>query len=98
MQPSKWTKAAQRAISADLVMHCRHGRSGTVTVPSETNIHERYVVQLVDGKVGRCSCTAGANDIPCKHRAAVAIRLYERETGVRVTWVRQSAGIERFLD
>ena len=78
-----WTRAAQRALAADLPHQLRQ-RGGAVLVPSCTTDGTRYHVQLDGGRVGQCDCAAGLAGRPCKHRAAVALRLWERETGARV--------------
>ena len=50
-------------------------------------------------RLGGCDCEAGLLGQPCKHRAAVAIRLYERETGARVVAIKAGAALamERYL-
>ncbi len=78
-----WTRAAQRALAADLPHQLRR-RGGAVLVPSCTQDGQRYHVQVEGGRVGQCDCPAGLAGKPCKHVAAVALRLHERETGARV--------------
>jgi hypothetical protein len=82
-----WTKAARRAIAGDLVRTLVR-RGATVLVPSCSTDGRRYRVRLHGDRVGGCDCAAGLLGRPCRHRAAVVLRLYERETGVRVQWVK----------
>lgn len=93
-----WTRAAQRAVRSDLP-HQLTQRGASIGVPSVSRAGQRHWVQLVDGRVGYCSCEAGAFQRPCTHRAAVAIRLWERQAGVRVTAVKPQAAawIERYV-
>jgi uncharacterized Zn finger protein len=90
-----WQRAAQRALAADLPHQLRQ-RGGSVLVPSLSSegVHR---VQLVEGRAGQCDCVAGVHGRPCKHRAAVALRLAEREAGIRVTGVKSPAVVQRFV-
>jgi hypothetical protein len=87
-----WQRAAQRALAADLPHQLRQ-RGGTILVPSKTERGRVYHVQLVGGQVGACDCEAGLHGRPCAHKAAVALRAYERQTGARVTAVRVTPGM-----
>ena len=78
-----WARAAQRALAADLPRQLRR-RGDAVVVPSCTQDGARYQVRLEGDRVGPFDCAAGLAGRPCKHRMAVAIRLYERATGARV--------------
>ena len=90
-----WQRAAQRALAADLPHQLRQ-RGGSVLVPSVSS-EGAHRVQLVDGRAGQCDCEAGLYGRPCKHRAAVALRLMERQLGVRVTAVKSAAAVQQFL-
>ena len=91
-----WQRAAQRALAADLPHQLRQ-RGGSVLVPSLSTAGAAHRVQLVAGLVGGCDCEAGLHGRPCKHRAAVALRLLERELGCRVTAVKSAEVMQRFL-
>ena len=91
-----WQRAAQRALAADLPHQLRQ-RGGSVLVPSLSTEGAAHRVQLVAGLVGACDCEAGLHGRPCKHRAAVALRLLERELGCRVTAVKSPAAVQRWL-
>jgi hypothetical protein len=95
---SIWTKAAQRALAADLPHRLRR-RAAAVLVPSCAGGGRVYRVLLDGGRVGRCDCPAGAAGNPCKHVAAVALRLWERETAVRLVEVKavEVAVLDRYL-
>jgi hypothetical protein len=82
-----WTRAAQRALASDLP-HTLVRRGDTVLVPSKSVDGKRYHVRLVDTRAGGCDCAAGLLGRPCTHRAATAIRLFEREHHLRVHWTR----------
>jgi hypothetical protein len=82
-----WTRAAQRALAADLPHHLRQ-RGSAILVPSKSAAGVVYHVTLLGGRVGPCDCAAAVHDRPCAHRAAVALRLYERQLGVRVAAVK----------
>jgi hypothetical protein len=68
-----------------------------VLVPSVSAAGEAHRVQLVGGQVGGCDCEAALHGRPCKHRAAVALRLLERGLGCRVTAVKLPTAVQRFL-
>ena len=92
-----WQRAAQRALAADLPHQLRQ-RGGSVLVPSKSTDGAIYHVQLVEGRAGQCDCAAALNGrAACAHRAAVAIRLLERQVGCRVTAVKVPAAVQRFL-
>jgi len=94
----RWQRAAQRALAADLPHQLRQ-RGAAVIVPSKSTDSSVYHVQLTGSLVGQCDCPAGLAGKPCAHRAAVAIRLYERQTGVRVAAVNRAGAsiIDRYL-
>jgi uncharacterized Zn finger protein len=94
----RWTRAAQRALAADLTGDLIR-RGNSVLVPSTTSDGKRYRVQLDGNRVGQCDCEAGLLGKPCKHRAAVAIRLYEKATGARVVAIKAGAALamEKYL-
>ncbi len=91
-----WQRAAQRALAADLPHQLRQ-RGASVLVPSLSTEGAAHRVQLVAGQVGGCDCEAGLHGRPCKHRAAVAIRPFARQAGVRVTQVKSPAAVQRFV-
>src|SRR5687767_9625179 len=94
----RWRRAAKRALAADLPGDLVR-RGDSVLVPSTTADGKRYRVRLDGNRVGGCDCEAGLLNKPCKHRAAVAIRLFEKETGARVVAVKAGAALamERYL-
>jgi hypothetical protein len=89
-QVQRWHRAAQRALAADLPARLRR-RGGAVLVPSRSTDGRAYHVRLSGERVGACDCEAALMGQPCSHRAAVALRLYERETGTRVVAVKPAA-------
>ena len=92
-----WQRAAQRALAADLPHQLRR-RGGSVQVPSKSADGVTYHVQLVEGRAGQCDCPAALNGrAACAHRAAVAVRLLEREVGCKVTAVKAPAAVQRFV-
>lgn len=82
----EWTRAARRAMASDLP-HRLTRRGNVVTVPSQRG-RDTYRVSLTGGLVGQCSCVAAQHGKACAHVAATAIRLYEREAGVRVVAIK----------
>ena len=71
-----------------------------VLVPSCAEDGRAYHVRLDGGRVGKCECPAKAlAGRVCKHRAAVALRLWEQKTGLRVVGVKavDQAILGRFL-
>jgi uncharacterized Zn finger protein len=95
----RWQRAAQRALAADLPHRLRR-RGRTVLVPSRSEAGVTYHVALsARNRVGPCDCPAALSGQPCAHRAAVAVRLYERATGVRVLALKPGSGLalERYL-
>lgn len=82
-----WTRAAKRALAADLPHQLRR-RGDVVLVPSKSQDGVTYHVRVAGGRVGPCDCPAGLQGRPCAHRAGVVLRLWERETGLRVTGLR----------
>lgn len=95
---ARWQRAAQRALAADLTGDLVK-RGNSILVASTSTDGRRHRVQLVNNQVGACTCEAGQFGRPCSHRAAVAIRLYERETGARVVAIKAGAALamERYL-
>jgi hypothetical protein len=95
---NRWQRAAQRALAADLTGDLVQ-RGQSVLVASQSEAGKRYAVRLVGNRAGQCNCEAGLLGKPCAHRAAVAIRLYERETGARVVAIKAGAALamERYL-
>ena len=92
-----WQRAAQRALAADLPHQLRQ-RGASVLVPSKSADGVTYHVQLVAGRVGQCDCPAALNGREaCAHRAAVALRLLERQSGVRVTGVKSADAVLPFV-
>ena len=79
---NRWQRAAQRALAADLTGDLVQ-RGSSILVASQTTDGKRYAVRLVGNRVGQCNCEAGLLGKPCAHRAAVAIRLYEKLGFVR---------------
>lgn len=84
----RWERAAQRALAADLPRQLRR-RGGAILVPSKSRDGVTYHVRLDGGRAGQCDCEAGLYGRPCVHRAAVAIRLWERQTGARLAGIKQ---------
>lgn len=95
---NRWQRAAQRALAADLTGDLVQ-RGSSVLVASQTTAGKRYAVRLVGNRAGQCNCEAGLLNKPCAHRAAVALRIYERQYGVKVTAIKPAAvvGMERYL-
>jgi len=97
----QWERATQRALAAGLPARLRRTTQGdSILVPSRTEAGRVYHVQLSGGRVGYCDCPAGLNHRPCAHRAAVALRIAEREAGnVRLVALRPAAvvGLQRYL-
>ena len=88
----QWQRAAQRALAADLTHQLRQ-RGASILVPSKSRDGAVYHVQVIGQQVGTCDCPAGLNGRPCTHRAAVAIRLFERQTGARVAALKPGAAL-----
>lgn len=87
-QLERWQRAANRALAADLPSQLRQ-RGSSILVPSKSEDGKTYHVQFTGGLVGQCDCTAALNgNSICAHRAAVAVRLYERQSGARVLSVK----------
>ena len=84
---ARWERAAQRALASDLPRQLRR-RGDAVLVPSKTHGGVTYHVRLTGNRAGQCDCEAGLYGRPCVHVAAVAIRLWERETGARLAAVK----------
>src|SRR5262245_18809708 len=97
-QPDRWRRAAQRAVASDLPGRLVR-RGNAVLVPSRSQDGRHYHVRLAGGRVAGCDCEASYYGQVCTHRAAVAIRLYERETHTRVLRVKPGATglIEHYL-
>src|SRR4030095_12354067 len=95
---ARWQRAAQRALAADLPARL-HQRGGTVLVPSRSEEGRASHVRLLGDRVGACDCDAALMGQPCAHRAAVALRLYERETNTRVVAVKPAGAtvLARYL-
>src|SRR4030095_11463112 len=95
---ARWQRAAQRALAADLPARL-HQRGGTILVLSRSTGGHVYHVRVTSGRVGACDCDAALMGQPCAHRAAVALRLYERETGTRVVGVKPAGAtvLARYL-
>ena len=92
-----WQRAAQRALAADLPHQLRQG-GGSVLVPSKSTDGAVYHVALVNGQAGSCDCAAALNGrAACAHRAAVALRLAEREAGIRITAVKSAEVVQRLV-
>ncbi len=92
-----WTRAAARALASDLP-HLLRQRGGAILVPSKTADGITYHVALVGGKAGACDCQAALSGRDaCAHRAAVALRLAERQAGIRITAVKSAAVLTPFL-
>ena len=86
----RWQRAAARALAADLPSQLRQ-RGNAILVPSKSTEGAVYHVALSGAVVGQCDCPAGLLNRPCAHRASVAIRLYEKQTGTRVVGMRPAA-------
>jgi hypothetical protein len=91
-----WQRAAVRALASDLPHRLRQ-RGGFVVVPSASADGAAYHVALVNGQAGQCDCEAGLHGRPCKHRAAVALRLAERAAGIRITAIKSAEVVQRFV-
>ncbi len=92
-----WARAAQRALAADLPHQLRQ-RGASILVPSKSADGVTYHVALVNGQAGACDCQAALNGrAACAHRAAVALRLAEREAGIRITAIKSADVVQRFV-
>lgn len=92
---TRWERAAQRALAADLPHQLRR-RGQAVLVPSRSQAGTVYHVVLREHgrRVGFCDCAAALAGKPCTHRAAVALRLFERDhPGVRVVTLKSAGAL-----
>ncbi|MGH2356302.1 MAG: hypothetical protein ACRDJN_32250 [Chloroflexota bacterium] len=102
-QYDKWLKAIEEAQTSRPDLRIGPvGLDGVVLVESRSIEHAHHEVRVQDGVAMACTCWPSRKGLPCSHRCAVAIRLWEWEMEVDLSTVTARALaltlITRYLD